>query len=84
MSIAEEIKRLMEAKGFTTQKQLADAAGLSQPFVARILSGQRPNLTAEVLFKLCRALSVDCSHFAPFFVSDPQPPRPGRPRKGDC
>lgn len=83
MTIVEEIKRLSDAKGYSTQKELADAAGISQSFVARLFRNDRPNLTAEVLYKLCDALGVGCDHFRPFLSDSPAatPPAPAKKRK---
>ena len=84
--IGEEIRRLAEAKGLTTQQKLAEASGLSQSFIARLYAGQRPNLTAEVLYKLCDALGVSCDHFRPFLAGEadvaPSEPVKKRPKKG--
>lgn len=79
MSLGEEIRRLASLKGLDTQQKIADATGLSQSFVARLLSGSRPNLSADVLYKLCDALGVGCDHFRPFLSGDelaaePEPP----------
>jgi transcriptional regulator with XRE-family HTH domain len=54
LNIAENLRRLMDARGMT-QTQLADAAGISQPFVHKLLHAKiNPNAAdlrnvAEVL-----------------------------------
>lgn len=67
LPIGEEIRRLAVERGYATQQAFADAAGLSQSFVALIYTGKRPNLTADVLFAICRALNVGSDHFEPWF-----------------
>lgn len=78
-SFGEEVARLMEVRELT-QQQLAAAIGVHQTFVSKVIRGDRDRLGADVLFKLAKALGVECTHFAPFFeggevpASDPEPP----------
>jgi transcriptional regulator with XRE-family HTH domain len=74
------LKELREGRELS-QKQLADAAGLSQ----RAVSHWEQNLrqpTWDAVQALCRALGVDCTAFQ---ADDPgsefQPAPRGRPRK---
>ena len=54
--IGRAVARLREAKGWS-QQQLAEAAGLSQPYVSKVESGARePSLV--VVQALARALGV--------------------------
>ena len=46
-----------------TQAQLAAGAGISQPLVSRILSGERSATLTELL-GLCRAVGVELSELA--------------------
>lgn len=46
-----------------TQAQLADAAGISQPLVSRILAGER-SATVTELIGLCSAIGLDLSELA--------------------
>ena len=70
MSFGKELKRVAESKGFETQQQLADASGVSQQMVARLYLDQRPNVSAAILFKLCRALGVGCAHFEAYLSAE--------------
>lgn len=63
----DELRRLADARGFTTQQAIADATGLSQSFVARLLKGESAKVTAETLYSLSRGLGVDCRHWEQFF-----------------
>ena len=62
---AEEIRRLRQAKNLS-QDDLAVLCGLTAGAIGHIEVGRR-GVRAEVLFALCRALEVPCSHFEPFF-----------------
>jgi transcriptional regulator with XRE-family HTH domain len=76
------LKELREVKGWS-QKQLAEASGLSQQAIAHWELGDREP-SATNLFALCRALGVSCERFAAAGgeVAEPAPRRPrGRPRK---
>ena len=55
------LKKLREAKGWS-QKQLADAAGLSQKGVSHWENNERTPAWDAVL-KLCKALGVTCEAF---------------------
>lgn len=65
MGFGEEVKRLRAASGLT-QKQLAESSGISQGFLAKVETGARPGIGADVLYKLADALGVTCEHFRPF------------------
>ncbi len=51
------LKSLREQKGLT-QVHLAEKAGIGQPYLAMIESGERKNPTVEVLKRLAKALGV--------------------------
>ena len=65
MHLGEEIKRLRVAKELT-QQQLADSLGVNQSFVAKLETGSRSGIGADVLYRLCDALGVPCDHFRKF------------------
>lgn len=71
MSLKDEIKRLRAAKGLT-QKQLAEAVGVSQGFIGQLESDRITSLRVESLFALSRALGVDCRHWEQFFPATKQ------------
>ena len=54
--VAEEIARLLDAKGIT-RSELAQRLGVKPPLVTRILQGQ-PNITILTLVRLAVALDV--------------------------
>jgi transcriptional regulator with XRE-family HTH domain len=72
-TFGEELKRLMKEKGLV-QKQLAEAVGVNQSFISKLTSGENTRLGADVLFKLAKALGVECTHFAGYFDEEPEPP----------
>lgn len=77
-----ELRRLASERGLTTQQQIANACGLSQSFVGRLLSGESANVTAETLYALSRGLGVDCRHWEQFFGLPPAPKaKPKRKKK---
>lgn len=69
MSLADEIKRLRSLKGLT-QKQLAAAAGVSQPFVHDLEHGIKKSATPEKLGQLAAALGVTRASLARFAPAD--------------
>lgn len=71
MSLKDEIKRLRAAKSLT-QKQLADAIGVSQGFVGQLESDRTTSIRVETLYALSRALGVDCRHWESFFSGQPE------------
>jgi transcriptional regulator with XRE-family HTH domain len=87
--IGEEIRRLAKLKVLNTQHAIANATGLSQSFIARLLTGKRPNLTADTLYALSDALGVTCEHWRKFLTPEPAKKKSspsvkrgrGRPRK---
>ena len=66
MNLGEELRKLRMDAGLS-QSQLAKNSGVSQPYITQLETGTRKQVAADVLFRLAAALSVDCSHFAPFF-----------------
>lgn len=72
MPFGEELRRLRKEKGLS-QKSLADAAGVSQTFIAALETGTRPGLGADVLFRLCHVLGVPCEHFEPHLAGSVEP-----------
>jgi transcriptional regulator with XRE-family HTH domain len=73
------LRTLREAAGWT-QKQLADAAGVSARGVAQWEQGQREPGWSSVV-ALCRALRVSCETFLETAAMDTAPPKRGRPPK---
>src|SRR5260370_26026160 len=71
-------KDLRELKGWS-QRQLADAAGMSAPGIADLEQGRREPAWRTVL-ALAEALGVDCTAFAVPPADRPKTGR-GRPRK---
>ncbi len=67
---SDELRRLADVRGLKTQQQIADACGLSQSFVARLLAGGRQKVTAETLYALSRGLGVSCEYWAQYFAGD--------------
>ncbi len=51
LAVAERIKHIVEASGLT-QRELADALGISQPAVSQYLRGRMPQ--ADVLYRLAK------------------------------
>lgn len=80
MSFGDQLKTLRVAKGMS-QKQLADAAGLSQQAVATYeLNTREPGWSA--VQRLASVLGVDCRAFQAEGDAPPPPPaKPGRPKK---
>jgi transcriptional regulator with XRE-family HTH domain len=62
IAIMREIDRERHERGFS-QAMLADAVGISDSQVSRILSGQRPATVPEVL-ALCEALDISLAEVA--------------------
>lgn len=77
----EELKRLREEKGFT-QAELAKMVGVTPGYISHVEKGIREG-KVDVLFALCRALGVPCSHFEPFFpaTAEPSVKGPSRSKK---
>lgn len=80
MTFGDELKRLAEVKGYSTQQQLADASGVSQQMIARLYLNQRPNVSAVILGKLSKALGVTCDYLMPF-LSEAEESHPTKPKK---
>lgn len=80
-TFGEEIKQLREAKGLT-QKALAEAVGISPPFLSQIEAGIRQGTSnASQLFAFADALGVPVEHFRPFILDVPADPPPATPAK---
>ncbi len=75
MTLADEIKRLRKEAGLS-QTALAEAVGVSQGFVTQLETGRSTGFSVDVLFKLAKALGVDCSHFEPWFAGEAQADTP--------
>ncbi len=75
MTLAEEIRRLRKVAGLS-QNALAEAVGVSQGFVTQLETGRSTGFSVDVLFRLAKALGVDCSHFEPWFAGESQPDAP--------
>jgi transcriptional regulator with XRE-family HTH domain len=58
--IADTLKKLRKRRGFT-QADLAEAAGVSRGYLARLEAGLQTDPTLSVLRKLARALNVSVS-----------------------
>ena len=57
MSISKRLKELREQKGLSVA-DLADAAGVSRPYIWQIESGRRGNPSADKIQKIATALGV--------------------------
>lgn len=57
MSISKRLKELRELRGLKVA-ELADAAGVSKPYIWQIESGRRANPSADKLQKIAAALGV--------------------------
>lgn len=68
-TFGEELGRLMKEKGLV-QKTLADRVGVNQTFIGKLIRGDNTRLGADVLFKLAKALDVECTHFAGYFTDE--------------
>ncbi len=67
-----EVKRLIEEKEMS-QKALADACGVGQSFIGKLIRGDQVAPRADVLFRLAEALGVPTDHFKPFLVPEAEP-----------
>lgn len=74
-SFGEELSRLIREKGLT-QKAVAEACGVNQTFIGKLIRGERDRLGSDVLFKLCDVLEVECNHFRPFLTAPAPPTKP--------
>lgn len=70
MALADELKKLRIAAGFTSQKALAEKAGVSQVYVHQLETGKRPSASPDVTRKLAKALRVDYSTLAQLMPED--------------
>ena len=70
-----------EHRGLTADK-LADAAGISQPYLSQIETGQRDG-TFKVMVALARALAIDLDDLAPPIAGDAAQlsPRDAHPKR---
>lgn len=68
----EEVKWLADTNGIT-QKALADACGVNQSFISKLMRGEQVAPRADMLFKLAEALGVKCEHFKPFLLPEAAP-----------
>jgi transcriptional regulator with XRE-family HTH domain len=57
----ERIRELRDARGFPSDRKLAEAAGVEQPTLSRYLSGKTKEMTVENFEALARALGVTLS-----------------------
>ena len=80
-TFGEEVDRLMKEKG-VVQTSLAEACGVNQTFISKIVRGASPGLGADVLYRLCHALGVSCDHFRPFLAADLPAMKPKKPKRG--
>lgn len=82
-AFGDEVKRLAEEKGLT-QKALAEACGVNQTFIGKLMRGEKERLGADVLFKLAEALGVDCQHFKQYLLPETETPAepPAGAKKG--
>lgn len=80
-TFGEELSRLIVEKGLT-QKAVAEACGVNQTFIGKLIRGERDRLGSDILFKLCDVLDVGCDHFRPFLAGSPAtPPQPAKGRR---
>lgn len=56
--VRQQLKKVMEQKGFTGMKTLSDAANLESSTVRKILNGSARSVKVETLYKLSVALGV--------------------------
>lgn len=77
-SFGAELKRL---RGDRSQQEVATAAGITQTFLSELETGRKVRLGADVLFNICRALGVQCDHFASFFPAPEPADKPMGKRK---
>lgn len=76
-----EVKRLRGVAGLT-QKQLSEAAGVSQPTIAQLESGRIPGVSNATLYALSDALGVGCEHWRKFLADEPAEEKPAAKPKG--
>lgn len=79
-TFGEELSRLIREKELT-QKAVAQACGVNQTFIGKLIRGERARLGADVLYKLCDALGVGCDHFRAFLSDAPSPTTKPTPKK---
>jgi transcriptional regulator with XRE-family HTH domain len=79
MTFAEKLRELRLARSLSRQ-QLADASGVARTTIRDYEQGRREPLW-DVLFKLSRALNVDCEAFADAALADDSTPPISRPAK---
>jgi transcriptional regulator with XRE-family HTH domain len=79
-SFGSELKRLRIDRGLS-QQSLAGFVGVTQGMIGHLERGLSLDVQASTLFKLCRALNVDCGHFEPFLRDEPPEPAPKPKRK---
>lgn len=72
-AFGEEVKRLADKNGLT-QKALADACGVTQTFIGKLMRGEQVAPRADMLFKLAEALGVDCQHFKQYLLPETETP----------
>ena len=85
-AFGDELKRLAEVEGLT-QKQIAEASGVAQSFIGKLMRGEQVAPRADALYRLCDALGVECDHFRPFLTPadsgpDTTPPAEVEPPTG--
>lgn len=66
MTLAERLRRLLDAQGYTPS-EAARAAGMPRQQLHRILTGANPNPGVETLRKVCEAVG---SRLAELFADD--------------
>jgi transcriptional regulator with XRE-family HTH domain len=71
MNLSEAIKSRRKALDLT-QEELAEKLGVNTSYIGQLESGHRTGLTANMLFKLAKALEVDCSYFQELFPDEPE------------
>jgi len=64
MTFGKELEKLACSKGLYTQKEIADATGLTQGYVSRLLNGVCKNPSGTVMVQLWRVLGTDMNFFA--------------------
>jgi transcriptional regulator with XRE-family HTH domain len=76
--LSENIQELLSRKGWK-QKDLADRAGIDQPYISRIVRGEKANPSCEVLIAIADALEVSLDELFGREYGRTVPPPPPTP-----
>ena len=66
----ENLKKLMEREGISTQTELARRCGLTQPALNRLVKRRRRGMDSTTIDKLCRELNAQPGDFL-YYEPDP-------------